>query len=418
MKLNLTTVLVLFLTALLGWFLGFIKIPYLQVKYTFYLGFVAGLVLLTLFLIILNSFKNSNQNLSIQNILSGNHNKNKQAFVRNIWVLFILTGLILLAGYIGYAWNKSKMRKLDQLETELAELRMQASLDDQKNKISLLLELIHTMDSMRVQTKDTFVLQQMTRRLVSLSSTFKVQKQWDSESKSYRELSSMRGMLLLAFLNSGLDSATFQNIKDQLSFSYADLRNADLRGQNLQGIDLSYANLEQANLEGAQLDYALFRGANLIATNLNRTTLVETNFIGAKLNWAKVNEAKMNYARLDSADFSNATICKSNLKYATYINTMMRYALLQDSDMSNGFFISTDFSHANLSKSNLKDPDFRKANLIGTILSNVIIQDDWFQLLSKESNEGVQEIITNYHVIRDSTAVKDSIIVRLEAKFH
>lgn len=416
MKIKLPYLIISVLTVLLSWFLGYIKFPYISAGNDFCFGLLTGILLIVLVFLVFYFLGKIN----LQLLFSGGDSAGKMNVASSpVWnriLISILVILLALSGYTAYDIYKSKIKCVQGLEAELEELRYQAGLEDQGDKTGLFLNILGALDSLRFHTKDTVEYQRRLQLIISMSSSYKVHKQWDPEYKNYRELSWKRGMLLLAFLNANLDSASFQKVKDRVSFSGADLRNADLSYRNLKGIDLSYADLEQANLEATQFDYAKLKSANLAGANLNKASFIESNLISTRFNWAKVNEVNMFYARLDSADFSNASIIKSYLKYATSIHTVMRYALLKESDLSNGFFIGTDFSYANLTKTNLKDPDFRNAKFHETILDDAIVQDGWMEKLTKEMNEGIQEIFKKYNIVQDSTTIKDSVIFRISLK--
>lgn len=416
MKIKLSSIVIFILAVFLAWFFGYIKFPYVPSTKIFWLGLLAGVsVILLVFLVFYFLGKINLHWITSSAAPYGKGPMDRSPFPNRI-LMFILAILVVIAGYTAYSINNSKIKCVQGLNAELKALKHQAGIEELGHKSEFFLQLLEALDSLKFNNKDTPEYKRRLDLIISLSSGFKVHKQWDPEYQTYRELSWTRGMLLLALLNANLDSSSFQKMKDQISFSFADLRNADLSGRNLQGIDLSNANLEQANLEATQLDYANLKRANLTGANLNKASLIESNLIGARLNWARANEVNMFYARLDSSDFSNASMSRSYLKYATSIHTLMRYALLNESDLSNGFFIGTDFSYANLSKANLKDPDFRKAIFNETILDESIVDENWMDNLNKENNEGIQNIYDKYKMVYDSVTIKDSVIIRLALK--
>ncbi len=103
-----------------------------------------------------------------------------------------------------------------------------------------------------------------------------------------KEYSVERGQLLLALVNSNLDSTTYQNIYNSATFANSYLVDANLFATNLSG-----ANLSGTNLSGAE-----FYGANLSRTNLSRTNLSGANLLEVSLSEANFSETNLSEANL------------------------------------------------------------------------------------------------------------------------
>ncbi|MGB4970507.1 MAG: pentapeptide repeat-containing protein [Saprospiraceae bacterium] len=416
MNRRLVYILLLIMSALLGWFFGFIKFPYIDVHDSFWLGFfgcLTGILLVTALIWLLN-IKKTNP-LFESTLHSKIGSTIHRIAIAKILISILFVNLLVLC-IVGYSTNKKIKESLNHAQLDLAEWKHRESLEAQKNKISLLLDLIHTLDSTKMNIQNKSMVDKMTDRIVALSHAFKLHKEWDTETASYQYLSSERGMLLLALVNTQMDSTSFQKIKDNVSFSGANLKNVDLHGLNLNGIDLRYANLQYANLQATRLEHADLRGANLLGVNLNQASLYGTNLIATKLNWSKINEAKLNWTRLDSADMTNATLQKSTLNYATLIHTVLSNAILNEADVSNCFLFGANISNANLTNAIFTKSTLTNANLEGVILNGAITEQDWLEKLNKKNQIGAQTILDKYQIVSNTTIKKDSLIYRLMPK--
>lgn len=139
-----------------------------------------------------------------------------------------------------------------------------------------------------------------------------------------KEYSIERGQLLLALVNSNLDTTSLSLIWKTSNFSGSYLRNAPLYGAflrmaELSGAEFSGAVLFEANLRGARL-----RGADFIETDLNLADLSYTNLQEANLFRTELYEANLYSSRLDGADLSNSYLFDANLTKADFSEADIR----------------------------------------------------------------------------------------------
>ncbi|MEP7197351.1 MAG: pentapeptide repeat-containing protein [Saprospiraceae bacterium] len=334
---------------------------------------------------------------------------------KNILLSFVILSSLIFC-LINYFYAKKINDRLNLANIALNDLKYNSNIEEQKIRISLLLNLISKLDSVKINQSDKTTLVEMTDRIVELSSSFKVYKKWDEGRKEFQEISSERGLLLLALIKSKMDSNSFKKVKENVSFYGADLRNADFSGLNLSGIDLANSNLQDANLQGINLNYANLSGATLIGVNLNHASLVGTNLNAAKLNWAKVNEANLQMAKLDLADLSNSTFQNSKLNNASLMQTYLYNAIFYEADLSSTKLMATYLSNANFSKTKLKYADVSRINFGSVILNDAIIQKNWIEYLIGNKNTEVDTLLKKYQIICDSITNKDSTIFRLTAR--
>lgn len=413
---NKRAVLIIILSLAVGWFLGFIKIPYLDVNFSFWLGFFGTLVVIVWASILYVSSNSRIANQITEIIFNkGSEHTTLNNRLKAILVFLIFLSLLILCVY-SYVRLNGTRDKIYQLETEVSFLKLQNEREEQRYKINLLLDVLHTIDSISKGAGNGPSLDLLTKRLLALSSSLKTHKMWITEHHAYQSLSSEKGLLLLALVNSELDSTAFHKILSNVSFAGADLRNADLHGLNLKSIDLKYANLENANLEGVKLDNAELQHANMIGTNLNFASLIQVNLIGAKLNWAKINEVNFQSASLDSADLSNSTLVNTNLDGVFFVQTILSNANLMKVVLSNSYMLNADMSNCNLSGAMLTKTDIGRTKLKGLILDKAIIQKDWFEMLLQKSNDGTEIILQQYKMSKDTFSLKDSSLYYLIRK--
>lgn len=411
LKKNLFGFLLLFFVSGIAWFLGYVKLPYLQVHKLFWVGFAAGisLFILGMFLMYL---RNKGREITAA-VEPQSHAKSTFAqhqSNRLHWMLFLISWIILACIVVLLI---STRQKLSDARKETDALKIYAGQEEQRNKINLLLELIHSIDSLHQETQDSARIQTQINRLVAISSTFGVRNEWDAERSRYASLSKERALLLFALIHSPLDTSSFKRILKRVSFAGADLKDADLSSLNLNGIDLRFANLENANLQNTRLDYADLRGANLKSAQLNKSSLYGAILISAQMNWTKIQEANLDWARLDSADLSSASLLGSSFVYSTAIRTDFQNAMLHGTNFRNGFFNGAMMGHANLTQAVLINASFNNTHLESIILKEAIIDEPGWKALTTSNQVGVPEILKNYQLLVDSTSIKDSLLHRI-----
>jgi len=411
LKKNLFGFLLLLFVSGIAWFLGYVKMPYLQVHKLFWVGFAAGISLLFLGMLLLYRRDNSREiaaTVEPQSQLKPPLSQLKSN--RLLWTLCILSWIIL-ACMVGLLI--STRQKLNDARKESDALKIYAGQEEQRNKINLLRELIHSIDSLHQKTQDSARIQTLINRLVAISSIFGVRNEWDAERSRFASLSKERALLLFALIHSPLDTSSFKRILKRVSFAGADLKDADLSSLNLNGIDLRFANLENANLQNTRLDYADLRGANLKAAQMNKSSLYGAILISAQMNWTKIQEANLDWARLDSADLSNASLLGSSFVYSTAIHTDFQHAMLHGTNFRNGFFNGAMLGHANLTQAVLINASFSNTKLESVILKEAIIDEPGWKALTTGNQSGVPEILKNYQLLADSTSIKDSLLHRI-----
>ncbi len=399
-----------------AWFLGYIRFPYFELNAHLALGLFLGACLGLLISIVWYAHvaKPKAQTPISPSELQEAKTKPPTLFYKNAFYAAI-PAVLALAAFAVIALRNYR-EKLDQCRGGHDTLKAAAMGLSQSKHLQLLTELIKTLDSIYLHNRDEKEVAMWKNRIVALSSEGQLYKAWNGRIPSSDELSAVRRTLLLAMLHSGLDSASLQQMLQNISFAGTDLRQANLQGFDLSHIDLQNANLEHANLVRTNLDQANLKGANLQSAILDSASLIGANLVSANLTWAQLNAANLKSARLDSAVLSNASLQGASLHSATFIGSKLRNALLTETDLSNAYVFRADLSQANLNKSLLHKTYFLHSSTNNLQLSYCIADEKWLLNAKEHDQNFVRYVSANYDFIADSTFRKDSVVHRLKPK--
>lgn len=275
------------------------------------------------------------------------------------WVISVFYTLLLgFAGLLGsvLVLNQNKLissqNRIISTQTELIKkqsfrLDQQTYLQEADRRSSLVFLLGNITDAIDreirtdVEKKSRRDLTlQLVGRIVALSRSLRPYRYLEGDSLIKKPLSPERGQLLIALLESNIDSSSMKII-----YSKGNFTRADLNGANLNGVDLSNINLQGSNLDNAKLQNANLENSNLIGSSIQK----------AKFNGAILNGTYLSESVIDSSDFKGAEI---NGPY--FRNASLKYA-----DFSGGK-VTADFEGANLSNAlmgSITHVAFKKANL-------------------------------------------------------
>lgn len=395
----------IFLSGVLGWTLGFLRLPYLEKSFSFLLGFIAGIGVVFLGFIILSIWnKNSKINSS--------KNSTKSHSTKRIFI----TSLILLGGVVGsfFIYQKIQFSK-NQIQNQIQSNIIQSKLLESKRKSNAMILMNNLFDNIDNELKNNpsrKLSKSIIERVKILSSSFEPNHFYEGDSLSTEVLSPERGLLLLGLLALDIDSSSFNQIKNKTTFLAADLRKVDLSDKDLSGMDLKNANLKDANLSGTNFNKANLTDANLWGANLKEAKLEETILNRVDLRWADLVKANFTKAELNGSDLTNSKLHNSNFK-----DVKMNWAKLNGASLNHANFTGTILTGTNLEKANLTHTNFTKANLNLTNLSNsildhtifseadlnktVIFEEDWLNKLKEWKVVGIKNILDKYKVVVD-----------------
>lgn len=224
------------------------------------------------------------------------------------------------------------------------------------------------------QNKPRQLSPQLIGRISSLSQSFQPYRFLENGVMTTEPKSPERGNLLLAIINSNLDTFTLSFLFRRTNFRFANLSGAnigesylwyiDLKGANLLGTNLIKTKLCSAKLNGADLRAAHLTLADLRAADLRLADLKTAYLIGADLKAADLSRADLRAADLHGVDFRKAKLLGANFGGAK----------LREANLSGVYLLEVNFREANLELANLREAyleqtNFSKANLKSTDLS-------------------------------------------------
>jgi uncharacterized protein YjbI with pentapeptide repeats len=398
---------------IIGWAMGFLRLPLIEKNYSFWVGFVAALSLVSLVLLLLSA---RNTNFLLGRIGEKSVAGYSTGALAPTFIWIILTGVLVSGGVMGgltvyrqYGSFKLQIHHQDKRLQEMAALLESLKKTD-------LEPLMHSiLDDVREELKrspDRTLRDTTIARIASLSFAFKPYKYVEGDSLSKKAYSPGRGQLLQALVLMKIDSGSFNLIKLKTVFTGADLHGADLKGINLTGINLKEANLKDADLSGSNLKGAFLGEANFWGAKLNQANLSHTDLKRADLSWAQLNQAILTLANLNGANLTNAQLLKVDLTNATLQWSQLGGALFNEANLKSVNLLGANLSNVNLSQANLRETDLRlinlsEADLLGATLDNALVDEKWLEKLNQWRPAGVKELQERYSVVNDTFSAID-----------
>jgi uncharacterized protein YjbI with pentapeptide repeats len=413
---------VLFTCVLIGWVLGYLRLPYIEKNHSFWIGFLACLGLV-LFLVLLRIIWNNNAFLFkwISNNQATSDSKSAAKTYISVWtsisVIFIAGALVV--GFMMQRQNKlfeNQTKTQDLRILELSEMTESLRKSNQGFFMSNILDKVD--DEVKNSTRRT-LSDETIARIAALSYSFKPYRYFEGDTLSVKKLSPERGQLLLTLVLINMDTTSFAKIKRSTSFAMADLRGANLKGAELSGIDLNEANLEYADLNEANLSGANLSKANLLGTKLNKTNLSSAHLRTAYMGWAEMNDANLHKANLNGANLENAQMIGADLSESIIQYSFLIGAILKDANFTGSDLVRSNLKRANLTNANLTDVRFFKvvvdeAIFNGTTMTHAEVHEEWLEQFNQSQVAGAKELLIKYHVVGDSSISDQPIKYYLE----
>lgn len=407
----------------MGWALGYLRLPYLEIHHDFWIGFIACIgsiaVLLTL------AFAWNKHSLLLDTIGKGRTSEDTNTALKTYrQIAVILAVLITLgisaAGFIFYQQNQFFEK---QIEDQTLKIQQQTEFIHSVRQGNLVILIDHILDNLnesRRENPEDTLSDANVALIAGLSEAYKPFRHAGQDSSAADSLSPERGRLLLVLAKAKIDSSAFAKIKRGVSFSGADLGGMDLRNADLSGVDLRKANLKNADLRGANLKGADLRKANLWGANLSRATLARANLKRAGLQWSELNGADLRTANFNGANLTSAQLIKTNLRQATFQWAHLAGIILNESDFTRGDLFGANLSKANLTGVNLTGARLRRTDLSEAILLKVqldhaeLVDKKWLIKLDDQQPQGYKEIQRRYKVVNIESGWFDLSKYRLE----
>jgi uncharacterized protein YjbI with pentapeptide repeats len=397
----------LVLGGLIGWALGFLRLPYLEQNTSFLLGFITSLACVALVCILLFVWNKSSVFLKMigKERVRLEPNNPRASYIL-VWLM--VTTVIVIGGatstYLIYRQGEL-LRKISTSQNAKVFMLAEMIQSSRSRSMSFVMNDILNKIDAEIRTHPTGQLSDETiDRIVALCYSFQPYPHLEGDSLSDRKLSPERGQLLQSLVLMKVDSGSLRRLALRAPFAGADLRGADLQDINfpqadLQGADLSNANLRGANLHGANLCESL-----LIRACLNDVILSGANLKRADMEWAELNRAVLDSAQLDGVDLSNATLKSASLTKADLQWSDLSGVLLQEGNLTAAYLGGVKLTRANLHHANLAEADLRNATLVEANLTNcelsgiAISEQDWLIRLKEWRVQGAEQINSRYEI--------------------
>ncbi len=395
----LITLLLLFC---IGWMMGYMKLPYLENAYDFWIGCLMTLAIVFFIFIVKSNLKllyliyfNKKQPVKIPR-------QNYNLFGVLYFPTFTFIALICL--FVIYHRKTTFSETQIANEHKIYSLEQSLILSKQSQKLHLLLDLINQFES----KSEIIARNNILERIITLSYSFKDFIPIDTCDLLAQKYSVERGQLLLAIVSTKMDSNSFKKIKKNISFSRADLAKVNLQGKDLSGIDLRMANFQEANLESVNLSNSDVSMANLKSANLENANLSFANFQRSNLSSAIIKNANLVNTLLDSANLKSVNLRKSNLENASMIWSTLDYALMQEANLTNCIMNLSSLIRTNLSKATLLNTRLSQLKFEEINLSNALFNNNFMNDLVLYDQPLADYIKTNYTLINFEKKNTDS----------
>lgn len=397
------------LGVVMGWALGYLRLPLVEQRDSFWVGVSFSLACIFFLIALIYAWNRKNILISVLGIQKKNHNRRKPSPMRGLILALLIVFSGLFAAYFLHRQNNHfevlAANHADQIQKK-NELIESLRGSQQGALLSNVLVVVEE----ELKGSEEGVLSDATvSRIAALSHSCQPYPFPEGDSISNQKLSPERGQLLVSLALMPIDSGSYAKIKQSTTFAGADLRGANLSGFDLNGVDLENANLKDADLRGSQLREANLRRASLWGAKLDSVDLSSADLVRANLSWVEMNGARLKEANFDGADLSNAQLRGVDSRQATFQWATLDNALLMNGDFDSanffgGHLVKTNFSSGNLSRTDLRKAVWDEANLSQADLSEATIREkDWLETLDKWHMSGTERFPAQYAVVEDTS---------------
>ena len=241
--------------------------------------------------------------------------------LRNSGVRMLVTVFVAIGGLMGtiLLYNQNQL-----LQKQNEKIDNQILLDEASRRSSLNFLLGNVLDQVNTELKDTVnnkerrLSAELIGRITSLSQSFQPYYFMEDGEMTKKAFSPERGNLLLALVNSGIDTLALASILEKTNLNSAFLDGAVFDAVHLQNAILIDAYLIDAYLGGSNLNSAYLIGADLSGADFSDADLSGANLRGANLRGAKFFGADLSDADLSGADLSGTTNINSEMLKSTF----------------------------------------------------------------------------------------------------
>ena len=386
MKRNLSLAMLL-LSIVVAWFFGYINFPFINQSQSFWVGLIGGVSILVIIILLTSARVRSH---------SASSNTTKSKVI--VPIVFGILAVIVL-----FLYNKNQ-----SLESRIGELTQQnpsvnsISSSQQVEFLKILNSLLDTVGYELRNSENKTLSPSTIGRIVAFSQLIGSHQFIATDTGVYKKTSPVKGHLLLSLIQMKMDSASFNKIKQQVSFEGADLSKANLSGFDLEGINLKEANLAGASLKGTNLSNSDLFGSNLSEANLENASFNYSTLKRANLTQANLSKASMINADMERVNLSNAIVNEAKLKGTKLNESLIQYALFKGTDLSNCAINGANLRGANLDGANLVNVKMKYSILASASLDQTQVDSFWLKNLEEWGVNGRLELSELYEYSFDS----------------
>lgn len=396
------------LGALMGWALGFLRLPLVEKSNSFWVGFLACLAAVSFLVSVLYVWNKNN--LLLRLIGKNTSDRTAPRTYRGIWIvvsLFVILGGAV-SSYLIYRQNEQIQAQIQAQNQRSQEQSKMIESFKRSNLVHLMGNVLDRVDEELKENPERILSDATIARIAAQSYSCKPYHYIDGDSMALNKLSPERGQLLLALSFMEIDSASFAKIKAEVPFEGADLRGADLQGVDLSGCNLKGADFKDADLRRANLSHAFLEEASLWGAKMDSANLRGCVFKRAEMSWVEMNGSDLRKADFDGAKLNNAQLRKVNLAEAR-----LQWAELESAMLNGANLYRTDFEGANLTKANLEKIDLTEgnlmkanlteANLAGAQFAHTTVREGWMEKLENWKLAEAAAIKRDYEIGPDTS---------------
>lgn len=390
MKRILSRLLIVLVCIAAGWVAGYLNIPYVEYRYSFWVGVLAIIVFVGLFYAF---FWVWDRKISV--VLKLRMNK-KYSLVLGAGTCALMVLLFL----VQVQKNKRQIAEIDSLGKQLEESQVMADSLTAVNGAVVLKEVLADIRSELVTSRTRSLSDRTVQKIMNVNEVLRPYKKVKTDSMVLIT-SPERGQLFSYLALSEMDSNSFSKIKEQVSFAQSYLPNAQLKGLDLSGVDLSGSYLANVDFTGSDLSEGRFNSCNMESAILHNVRAKDAFFQHAWLMYAAVNKSQL----------INADISESNLQNVTAIDSDFSGARIFLSDLTNGVFSKSIFVEALLAGCKLSHTNFKSTRLTSLRLSesyleetdfaNAVVDSNWFSNLVLWKLDGRNQFKDDYQIIKE-----------------
>jgi len=303
-------------------------------------------------------------------------------------ILYIFLGIGVSLGCAISTLLSNKTAKPS--DAEIQKVLVNSKIDEIRNQNlgALIGELAHFVD--RDLDSIGKVSDKTIHRIKVASTAFHPYYPVANDSLSELLLSPERGLLLTMLIASDIDSISFDQIKRQVTFEYADLKDVDLSGVDLSDINLDGARFTNAKAIGADFSRALLRYVDFSLADVSHSIFHHADLNHASFYAVKADHASFRAAKMNGVNFENARI-----RFANFTNAVAEWSNFNHALASRANFNSTRLKGSDFSKAVLNGASFDLSEVSKVVLTDSRIDStSWDSALVASEDWMAQEFAT------------------------